>query len=551
MSPDTPALGADELSELQAAPMATRAVSEIQMASVRTTELLPARFRHSLPAPGGYPSAVRGADVVVAGGGTAGAVVAARLVEAGASVVLVEAGPDHGPFAAGAWPAELTDAAAIPTSHDWGYRSADGRLAYERARVIGGCSAHNGCTAIWGHRADYDGWRLPGWSAVDLRPRFEDASRRLRVRRFADDELTPLHAGFIAAGEAVGLPREDTLESLDVRPSVCAEPSNSPDGVRWNSAFAYLDPVRDHPGLRVVPDTIVDRVLVDGGRAVGVRAIGPDGPLEVLADTVVVAAGTYGSPAILLRSGIGPAEDLRAVGLEALVDLPGVGGNLHDHAAFELFLAPTEAYRARTAAFAATGRPVPDEQGFASAASTWASDGVIDLHVFSEISMDGRPGIFVACLTPRSRGRLRLTATDPEAAPAIDHGLLTDPEGHDLGVLHDGVDLARRLLATHHLAELVTEVEPGRDVDVDDAIRAGAIHYWHPVGTCAMGDVTDGRGRVRGIDGVLVADASLMPRTVRATTNLPTVVIGDTVAAMLVGRTGEGSRRRGGADRRW
>ena len=343
--------------------------------------------------------------MIVAGGGTAGVVVAARLVEAGASVTLVEAGPDHGAFADGGWPAELTDAATIPTSHDWGYRSGDGRLAFERARVIGGCSAHNGCTAIWGHRADYDGWDLPGWSADELLPRFEDASRRLRVRRFADDELTPFHAAFIVAGEAIGLPREDRLESLDVRPSVCAEPSNSPGGIRWNTAFAYHDPVRGAPGLRIVPDTLVDRVLVREGRAVGIRAVGADGPFEIPAGTVVLAGGTYGSPAVLLRSGIGPASDLGALGIDPVVDLPEVGGNLHVHPAFELFLAPSEAYRSATAAFEATGRPVPDEQGFASASSSVAEDGVIDLHVFSEISMQGGPGVFVACLTPASRDR--------------------------------------------------------------------------------------------------------------------------------------------------
>ncbi|HYJ59873.1 MAG TPA: GMC family oxidoreductase [Actinomycetota bacterium] len=481
---------------------------------------------------------MRGADVVVAGGGTAGAVVAARLVEAGAAVVLVEAGPDHGAFSGGAWPLELTDAATIPTSHDWGYRSADGGLAFERARVIGGCSAHNGCTASWGHRADYDGWGLPGWSAEDVLPRFEDASRRMRVRRFIDDELTPFHAAFIAAGEEMGLPRADLLETLDIRPSVCAEPSNSPDGVRWNTAFAYLDAVRPDERLRVLAHTIVDHVLLDGGRAVGVRAIGPDGPLDVLGDTVVLAAGTYGSPSILLRTGIGPAADLRALGGDAVIDLPGVGGNLHDHPAFELFLTPTETYRTQTAAFAATGRPLPDEQGFASAASSWASDGVVDLHVFSEISLDGRPGIFVACLTPSSRGRLRLTSLDPEAPPVLDHAYLTDPGGHDLGVLRDGVRLARRMLATGPLADLVTEADPGPDVDLDAAIRAGVIHYWHPVGTCAMGDVTDARGRVRGLEGLFVADASLMPRTVRATTNLPTVVIGDTIASFLVSAAG-------------
>src|SRR5262245_14073595 len=155
------------------------------------------------------------ADVVICGGGTAGPVLAARLVEAGRRVVLLEAGPDHGSFAGGGLPPELLDATTIPTSHDWGFRSEDGRdLAFERARVIGGCSAHNGCTVSWGHRADYDGWNLPGWHAADLEPLFREVDRRLRVRRFADDEVTPLHAAFIDAGASLGLPREDRLASL-------------------------------------------------------------------------------------------------------------------------------------------------------------------------------------------------------------------------------------------------------------------------------------------------------------------------------------------------
>src|SRR6476659_1739986 len=219
-------------------------------------------------------------DAVVCGGGTAGPVVAARLVEAGRRVLVLEVGPDHGAFHDGRWPPELLDASTIPTSHDWGYRSEDRALAFERARVIGGCSAHNGCTVSWGHRADYDGWGVPGWSAGELEPLFAEVSRRMRVRRFADDELTPFHAGFIAAGETLGLPREDRLESLDVRPAVCAEPSNSPDGIRWNAAFAYLDPVRGDPRLEIRGAALVDRVLVRDAAAVGVRAIGPEGPFE-------------------------------------------------------------------------------------------------------------------------------------------------------------------------------------------------------------------------------------------------------------------------------
>jgi choline dehydrogenase len=477
-----------------------------------------------------------GWDVIVCGGGTAGPVVAARAAEAGARVLLLEAGPDYGRLDDGRWPAELTDASTIPTSHDWGYVSDDARpLPFERAKVIGGCSAHNGCTVSWGHRADYDGWGLPGWSADELAPLFAEASRRLRTRRFGDDELTPFHRGFIDAGAELGLPVVDDLETLDGVPGVGAEPSNSPGGIRWNAAFAYLDPVRDLPHLEVRGDTLVDRVLVQGGRAVGVRAIGPGRAVgEVAADQIVLTAGTYGSPSILLRSGIGPAEPLRTLGVEPIVDLPGVGANLHDHPAFEVSFAPSDELERRTAAFAVTDRAVPDEQGLAKAASSWARDGVFDMHVFSEVAMDRRLGIFVACVTPRSRGRLSLRGLDPSAAPGLDHAYLSDPEGHDLGVLTEGIELARRFADAPSMAPLLAgELEPGPVDDLATAIRARVIHYWHPVGTCALGKVADEQGRIRGVDGLIVADASAIPRTPRATTNLPTIVVAERIARFL------------------
>jgi choline dehydrogenase len=473
-------------------------------------------------------------DVVVCGGGTAGPVVAARLVASGRRTLLLEAGPDPGPFAAGRWPPELLDAATIPTTHDWGYVSQDGRLPFERAKVIGGCSAHNGCTASWGHRADYDGWGVSGWGAEEVEPLFADATARMRVRRFEEEDWTPLHRGFIDAGRNLGLPFEDRLLTLDVRPAVCAEPSNSPDGIRWNAAFAYLDPVRPRAELTIRADTLVDRVLFSDTRVVGVRAIGPSGPFEAFSDLVVLTGGTYGSPAILLRSGIGPADDLRDLGVGAVADIPGVGANLHDHPAVELFFAPGDVLEARTSAFAATGRGVPDEQGFASIASSVAEGGVVDLHVFSEMAMDRRPGIFVACLTPASRGRLRLRSASPDEAPSLDHGSLTDPEGHDLTVLLEGVAWARAFASAPTLRPLLgAELEPGPSSHLEAAVRRSAIHYWHPVGTCAMGAVTDEAGRVHGVDGLVVADASLMPRTVRATTNLPTIVIADRIGRTL------------------
>jgi choline dehydrogenase len=150
-----------------------------------------------------------------------------------------------------------------------------------------------------------------------------------------------------------------------------------------------------------------------------------------------------------------------------------------------------------------------------------------------------RPSVYIACVTPRSRGRVRLSGRDPAAPPLIDHGLLTDPAGHDLMVLVEGVAIAREITARPELAELLgDEVEPGTGADPAAAIRAGVVHYWHPVGSCALGTACDERGRVRGVDGLVVADASLFPQTPRATTNIPALVAAARVAEWIVAGPG-------------
>jgi len=475
-------------------------------------------------------------DVVVCGGGTAGAVVAAELVAAGHRVVVLEAGPDYGAFDSGRWPAELVSSATIPETHDWGYRAgADlpGRdLPYERARVIGGCSAHNGCTVCWGHRADYDGWGLAGWSADELLPLFERASEQMRVRRFGDDDLTPLHRGFIDAGLALGLPRVDDLDTLDGVPGIGGEPSNSPNGIRWNTAFAFLDPVRARPELEVRDRALGDRVLVEGGRAVGVRAIVDGQPQEVMGDTVVLAGGAYGTPAMLLRSGIGPAEHLREVGIDVVADNPGVGANLHDHPTSRIRLRAGDELVARTEAFAATGRPVPDEQSLAKVASSLSREGTFVLHLIPAPEEDGCVEVLIANVDPRSRGTVKLASTDPDAAPLLDHGFVTDPDGRDLALLAEGVELAYDMIACPELGGLLGD-EIGPPLRTPDAIRREIIHYWHPVGSCALGIACDERGRVHGVDGLVVADGSLFPQTPRATTNIPIVVAALRVAGWL------------------
>jgi choline dehydrogenase len=492
-------------------------------------------------------------DVVVLGGGTAGCVVAGRLAaESDAEVVLLEAGPDYGPRTGGAWPADLLDGGALVTSHSWGYHTGDlhpvrGTVELPRARVIGGCSSHNGCIVAVGCPEDYDGWaRASGderWSADAVRPLLARALERLRVRVYRDDEVGPFHRACLEAASALGWPRADDLHELDGGVGFGVEPVNVEDGVRINTAFAYLDSARERPGLRVVDRALCDRLAVD---ADGVEVIAwRDGhELRVRAATAVLAAGSYGSPAILLRSGIGDPSELARHGIAVAHPLPGVGRNLHDHPLVELDFAGGETLRFAIANAQSAGF-VPEEQTLGKLRSSRAS-GPYDLHLIPVAAPEhsllaGRTILAVGAMEPRSRGRLTLASARPDDAPVMDHGYLTDPEGHDLEVLVEGVALARELATAEPLRTLIgAELSPGSSVDLRDAIRRTHVHYYHPVGTCAMGladdplAVCDGRGRVHGLERVVVADCSVMPTVARANTNVPAVLVGERIADALL-----------------
>jgi choline dehydrogenase len=490
-----------------------------------------------------------GFDAIVCGAGTAGCVVAGRLAEAGARVLVLEAGPDFGPLAAGRWPEELVDAARLPVLHDWGYAGAGAggqALAFDRARVVGGCSSHNGCAQSVGWRGDYDRWAASGcegWSGADLEPLFGEASVRMRVRRFDDDELQPFQAAFLEAAAGAGVTRTDDLDDLDGATGCASEQMNVVDGVRWNAAFAYLDPVRSE--LDVRGGALVDRVLVERDRAVGVRAIADGRTRDVRADLVVLAAGAYGTPEILLRGGIGPAADLHALGIEPVVDLPGVGANLHDQPTIELRFAGTDELRGDLEAFAAE-RWLPEEQALAKIASPFA-DGPYDLHVYPWVEPDAalasgwRCVIPVGLLTPRSRGSVRLADRDPTRIGLIDHRYLTDPT--DVRPLLAGLAWAAGVARSDPLARYVGEAldpPPDDDAAVDAWLRLRHTHYWHPAGSGRMGArddasaVVDHEGRVRGVDGLRIADGSVFPDIPRATPALPTVVVGERIARSIV-----------------
>jgi choline dehydrogenase len=341
----------------------------------------------------------------------------------------------------------------------------------------------------------------------------------------------------------LGLPRADDLDDLDGGIGFGVEPVNVDAGVRVNAAFAYLDPARDRPNLRIVDRALCDRLVLDGdGVEVVARRDGVD--VRVHATTAVLAAGSYGSPAILLRSGIGDPEAVVPHGIAPVHALPGVGRNLHDHPLVELDFAGSDELRGAIARAVAVGF-VPEEQTLGKLRSSRAG-GPYDLHLIPVAAPEhsllaGRTLLAVGAMEPRSRGRLTLASADPEVAPVMDHGYLSDPDGHDLAVLVEGLGRARELAATEPLRSLVgAERAPGAAADLEEAIRQTHVHYYHPVGTCSLGRaddplaVCDARGRLHGLERIVVADCSLMPVVPRANTNVPAVVVGERIADALL-----------------
>jgi choline dehydrogenase len=424
-------------------------------------------------------------DALVLGGGTAGCVLAARLSEdPERSVGLLEAGPDYGPYDDGRWPPDLLDARWLALeSHCWETERED--RSQLRARVLGGCSAHNACVALRGTDADYDEWG-EGWRADDMRPHLERAEQQLGTRLLTLDELSPWHAAF---AEAAG---DDAI----------MHPVNAVGTVRWNAAFAYVDAARPRANMTIVADTIVDRVLLARGRATGVTT--SRGPFT--ADVLVIASGAYGSPAILLRSGLGPP----------------VGDGLVDHSGAGMGWDPTDELRAQVDAW---------ERDVFMAQVT--ARGPSDTFLFPALEPDCVISAGVFAMKPASRGTVRLTSPDPRAPLAIDHGFLSDAA--DVDPIVGGLERLRDLVASEPLRELVGREDRPGDVDLAAYVRENVRGFFHPVATCALGRVTDRDARVQGVENLYVGDASLMPTIPRANTNLSTAAVAERVAAIIRG----------------
>jgi choline dehydrogenase len=523
-------------------------------------------------------------DYIIVGAGSAGCVLAARLsADSNVSVLLLEAGPADDADEIHA-PAALSR--LFQSAYDWNYttvpqhRAAGRSIYWPRGKVLGGSSSMNAMIYIRGNRRDFQTWRdehgCTGWGYEDLMPYFrraEDNSRGASPYHGTGGPLavtnvrykSPACEAFIAAAREQGAsanedfngPRQEGVGWYQV---------TQRKGQRCSAAAAYLHPAMSRPNLTVHTDALVTKILIHGSHAVGVTYL-RHGQVETARTEgeVILSGGAVNSPQLLMLSGVGPADHLIEMGIDVRADSPGVGANLSDHPVLPVIWSTPRlrglwektgnagALRWRLTHRGPVASNVAESGGFAhSEPSLPAPD--LQLHVLAAAYQDqglADPAqramtVLVGLLDVRSRGRIRLRSADPRHRPAIDPGYLSDG-GADARALLAGLKMAREFVTAKSMAAICrSEIAPGphvrSDAELMDYVRNSVVTLYHPVGTCAMGSearwgsVLDPELKVRGLTGLRVVDASVMPTVPRGNTNAPTIAIAERAADLIAGR---------------